>query len=216
VVIVFSFFSSRSQDTIHKADGSVIIAKVTEVNLHEIRYKKFDMQDGPDFVEARSGIKSIRYSNGTLESFEFDQPLKRTEVIAQDKPTEKLKLQQVGKRYKYGDLYLKETKMYRFVLQQNDPQLIKAVRKAKSSKWKKYISFGAIPCAADAIGSFLAYQLYSDPTFIAYNPNAAQSALIEGYAATGLAMICGAAGMSFNVIHKKHNKKVVDLYNSLP
>lgn len=172
------------------------------------------MQDGPDFVDLRSNIKSIRYVNGTLDN--FDLPVKKMDPVVQNKPSEKLKLEEAGKKYKYGDLYLKEMKMYRLVLQKNDPQLTKAVKKAKGSKWRKYIGFGVIPCAADAVSSMIAYNLYSNPSFIAYNPQSARTSLIEAYAASGLAVICGVVGISANVLHKKHNKKVVDLYNSLP
>jgi hypothetical protein len=46
-------------------DNSVVNAKVSEVGLNEIKYKKWDNLNGPDYVMPKSMIAMIIYENGT-------------------------------------------------------------------------------------------------------------------------------------------------------
>jgi hypothetical protein len=56
-------------DQIVLRNGDVIEAKVKEVGVNEIRYKKCDRQDGPDYTISKRDILSIKYSNGEVERF---------------------------------------------------------------------------------------------------------------------------------------------------
>ena len=56
-------------DQIVLRNGDVIEAKVKEVGVNEIRYKKCDRQDGPDYTISKREILSIKYSNGEIERF---------------------------------------------------------------------------------------------------------------------------------------------------
>ena len=172
------------------------------------------MPEGPDFVDLKSNIKGISYANGSYEDFHPVKPEPEKPVSAI--PVQKYKLEPDGKKFRYGDLYLKEMKMYRFVLQKNDPELSKAVKKAKSSKWKKYIGFGAIPFGAATILYYGVYKFYSDPSNSLYNPDLASAALYDTFTNAAVTVACGAIGITCNIQHKKHNKKVVDIYNALP
>ena len=50
-------------------NGDVIEAKVKEVGVNEIRYKKCDRPDGPDYTISKRDVLSIKYSNGEIERF---------------------------------------------------------------------------------------------------------------------------------------------------
>ena len=63
--LTFSF----SQDVITKKSGEDIQAKILEVAQNEIKYKKFDNQNGPSFSIAKSDILIVRYQNGTKDVF---------------------------------------------------------------------------------------------------------------------------------------------------
>ena len=56
-------------DLITLRNGEEIQARVVEIGIAEIKYKKCDMQEGPDFVSLKSDIFMIRYSNGRKELF---------------------------------------------------------------------------------------------------------------------------------------------------
>ena len=57
---------------IHK-DGTEIMAKITEINTSEIRYKRCDFIDGPTFVEKQNKVFMIKYSNGKSEMFKTEK-----------------------------------------------------------------------------------------------------------------------------------------------
>ena len=58
-----------SQDVIIKKSGDEIKAKITEVGLDIVRYKKFDHIEGPIYTIAKYEILIIRYENGTKDIF---------------------------------------------------------------------------------------------------------------------------------------------------
>lgn len=58
-----------AQDMITRKTGEEIMAKILEVNLTEIKYKKFDNPDGPTFTVLKSEVFMIKYENGTKDMF---------------------------------------------------------------------------------------------------------------------------------------------------
>lgn len=56
-------------DQIVLRNGDVVEAKVKEVGVNEIRYKKCDRPDGPDYTISKRDVLSIKYSNGEVERF---------------------------------------------------------------------------------------------------------------------------------------------------
>lgn len=68
-------FLAQAQDLIVKKDGSVIQAKVSEIGISEIKYKKWSNQDGPSYVISKNEILAINYQNGEKETFEDSSPI---------------------------------------------------------------------------------------------------------------------------------------------
>ncbi len=60
---------AMAQDVIVMKDQSTIMSKVLEITSTEIKYKKWDNQDGPLYSVSRSEIMSINYENGEVEFF---------------------------------------------------------------------------------------------------------------------------------------------------
>ena len=58
-----------AQDIIVTRDSKRIEAKVTEVNVDNVKYKIFDYQDGPVYTLQKSDIVTILYQNGLVETF---------------------------------------------------------------------------------------------------------------------------------------------------
>lgn len=56
------------QDVIVKKDSSTILSKVIEINNAEIKYKKWNNQEGSTYSISRSEVSSINYQNGTIET----------------------------------------------------------------------------------------------------------------------------------------------------
>ena len=63
-----------AQDVIVTKDAKKINAKVTEVNVDNIKYKNFDNLEGPTYTLPKSDIVTILYQNGQVETFETEKP----------------------------------------------------------------------------------------------------------------------------------------------
>lgn len=72
IVLALTFLSmySYAQDIIVKRDGSIIQAKVSEIDTSGVKYKKWTNQDGPTYVISKSDILAINYPNGEKDTFE--------------------------------------------------------------------------------------------------------------------------------------------------
>ena len=58
------------QDTIYlKNETSPIISKILEVNSIEIKYKKFNYQEGALFVINKEEVSKVHYENGDIETY---------------------------------------------------------------------------------------------------------------------------------------------------
>ncbi|NPA67128.1 MAG: hypothetical protein GXO50_00815 [Chlorobi bacterium] len=76
VVLIFVLFISVnafSQDIITKKNAEKIEAKVVEVGLDAVKYKKFSNQSGPTYVISKSDIHDILYENGTRDVFSSEE-----------------------------------------------------------------------------------------------------------------------------------------------
>src|ERR1035437_1108886 len=85
----------HAQDTIIKRNEEKIIAKIIEVNQNDIKYKRFDYQDGPTFTVVKWELKYIIYGNGVKESFENFSTPKAVEPPIKDD----LSIQPAGRFY---------------------------------------------------------------------------------------------------------------------
>lgn len=72
LLFVCVFLNVSAQDLITLKNGSDIKSKVTEINLTEIKYKKFDNLNGPIFTISKEDVLIIRYENGTKDIFSND------------------------------------------------------------------------------------------------------------------------------------------------
>ncbi|MEI6123591.1 MAG: DUF2846 domain-containing protein [Bacteroidota bacterium] len=64
-ILLFNFLSA--QDIIIKKNGDEISAKIQEVGITEIKYKKVDNPDGPLFSILKTEVFMIKFENGTKE-----------------------------------------------------------------------------------------------------------------------------------------------------
>ncbi len=59
--------SAFSQDKLYKKSGEVQSVKVKEIGVKTISYKRFDNQEGPDYVINRTEVERIVFQNGVEE-----------------------------------------------------------------------------------------------------------------------------------------------------
>lgn len=81
--LFFLFLTSLalySQDTIYTRRGEVINAKVEEVGIKNIKYKKASNSDGPLYTLGKSEITLIQYKNGSKDVFPVPETIVEPEV----------------------------------------------------------------------------------------------------------------------------------------
>ena len=68
---VFSLFVviAAAQDIITQNDGTDIKAKVTEVGLDQISYKKYSNPNGPTYIISKADVLMITFENGEREVY---------------------------------------------------------------------------------------------------------------------------------------------------
>ena len=71
-----------AQDMIVTKDSKKVDAKVTEINVDDVKYKRFDHLDGPTYTIPKSEIVTIIYQNGLVETFETEKPAQPTPTTA--------------------------------------------------------------------------------------------------------------------------------------
>jgi hypothetical protein len=62
-------FVTHSQDMLFYPDGSKLEVKVLEVLIDEIKYLKWNFQEGPIYTEEKKNLLMILYKNGETEVF---------------------------------------------------------------------------------------------------------------------------------------------------
>ena len=58
-----------AQDIITKPNGEELKVKVLEVTQSDVKYKRFDQQDGPIFTISKADIFMVKYQNGSKDIF---------------------------------------------------------------------------------------------------------------------------------------------------
>ena len=73
ILFVCSSNIIKAQDTLSTRYGENILVKVIEVGTTEVKYKKLDNLNGPDFTILKSDLLMIKYENGTSEMFSKEE-----------------------------------------------------------------------------------------------------------------------------------------------
>jgi len=69
VMMSLTPFGVVAQDVIVTRDSKRIEARVTEIDVNDIKYKNFNNIDGPVYVLSKANIVAIIYQNGNVETF---------------------------------------------------------------------------------------------------------------------------------------------------
>lgn len=70
LILFFVFCVTKlvAQDTLIFKNNEIQVVKILEIRTEEVKYKKLDNLDGPDFIIKKSELNQIQYSNGKVES----------------------------------------------------------------------------------------------------------------------------------------------------
>lgn len=219
LLFALSFFIGKSiaQDTIVKRSSEIIVAKILEISSTEIRYKKFDFQDGPTYIEMKSKVQMIHYANGMKETFE-EEKVEKTEIkIADTKDDYIVKETPVSNRIdmwgqsrfrQKGTIY-NEREIQNILLKTNDKKIMSLVGKAKDAKKAQYFGFAGIPLGIGAGGLLLASAVYGGNNYYGFEPSYLAGAAVCAVAA----IACPAIAITFKTKRNNCNRAAVKMYN---
>ena len=129
----------NGQDTIYFKDKSVISSKIIEIGITEIQYRKFDNLSGPIYNVLKNTVKSIKYSNGEIDSLSFVASTNK-EIVQIEKNQSKIgqsKLQLSGMNLYYEGSKLGIRKTNQLIesnsLTENQRNLIMEIKNVKST-----------------------------------------------------------------------------------
>ena len=147
---LFYVSTLTAQDTIVKINGDVIPAKITEVGTNALTYKKWDNQEGPNFVDFKTDIKYIRYSNGQRQVFNDKIPeinsVKAPKATGIENTTGKNTIEFMNKKYTLNGQKIGRSDVDRLLEKSTNPAVIIAYKTAKTTKTiQKIMGLTSIP-----------------------------------------------------------------------
>lgn len=219
--LFFSFFitvlavNAYAQDTIIKTSGDKVVAKITEITPAEIKYKRFDFQDGPSYIESKSSVKEIHFSNGMVEVITAPQqyvntaPKTTNTVVGLMPPPQNKKIELWGSRFRYNGYYMHENELHTMLLGTKDKRLINLVGKAKDAKSMQYIGFAGIAFGIASYVFFIKSLLFNSSRSGLYN----QTDLTTSGLCLAAAITCPIISGVSKARRNQYNREAVRLYN---
>jgi hypothetical protein len=215
-VFCFIQFLLNAQDTIYKRTGEIISAKVLEINIGEISYKRSDLLDGPLFIINKNEIKKIKYVTGTIDSFLVVKEIgKRQILITNPIVSENNNLIRTSIRrgvYLYQGGRISDKKVLFLANEKNKYWKNKEIElNISSSKRKKTLQY-VIGNAGLGIGVI---GVYGSLIAIASSSgsNDAFSSAIVALASAGIVVSSQIVSFSYKLKRIKNSDKVAELYN---
>ena len=195
------------QDTIVMRNNKIIPAVINEVSSTQIKYKQADMPDGPVFIVEKSEIEKIKYKNGQTETM-VQVPSTVVVTQAPAKPSKGpfivpgADFIPLEKKQTYDGKVIGDGRMYRIMDLQKDPELIAITARARKSKGRRYIGFGALPALGAAVGYTYGGIEIGE-----------HAVVVIGGIAGAAAIALGTTGLICNIRYKKFKAKAVAFYN---
>ncbi len=144
ILFLIVSFSSFSQDTIVLHNNDKILCKIIDISSIDVKFKKFENIDGPDYLESKSNIHQIRFNSGLVETFEKE--VKQEIIVKKELPKLDERVDLIGKRFYYqgGEFGYSEIKKEVFSKSSN-PKVKSLLRKKKINDVVYYSAFIGAP-----------------------------------------------------------------------
>ena len=209
-------FLVNAQDSIYKRNGEIIPAKVLEININEISYKRVDLLQGPLFIINKNEIKKIKYVTGTIDSFlVIHQIVANPMVINHPVLLNNDQIHTSARRgvYLYQARRISDRKVLFLANAKNqvwkNKEIEQNVISCKRNKTLQYV-IGNVGLGIGAIGLFgslIAIESIS-------NSNDAYTIAVIAAASAGILVSSQIVSFSYKLKRLKHSDKIMELYNN--
>ncbi|MES2514178.1 MAG: hypothetical protein V4580_08530 [Bacteroidota bacterium] len=213
VVLLLCAFLVSAQDTIYFKNKTVVVARITEVGVSEIKYQRADNLDGPNYLSSKAEIFLIKYFNGVTDSIKVVEPV--VKFVEYKENPDKIRLR--GNRMKYHDRTIHDREMKSVVMSLSSPEtqitLKKEFKKLNEYKLKEAVLAPALfACGARIHFAALGSAFGANGGAGSENTSNLVSAFIIGAALR-------ISGHVVNIVYrnKKKSKRedIVNIYNSI-
>ena len=222
LLIVCACCQLQAQDTIVKRNGIMVPAKILEIGIRDISYKRADNPDGPLIIESKNEIAKIRYANGRVDTFAVSINYAPNPVIQSPQvstySSNTSNYIEAGPRpgsFYYKDRILSEKNMLLLAETKNlscrNKELRSEIEKTRNARTIQYVTgFSSL-----GIGLLSIYTL-SYGTSSSTNSSASNNSLAWSFASINLVIGSQIASNIFKGLRAKHSRRVAQLYNTCP
>ncbi len=204
--LLCTFFSQAwSQDTLVKRSGEKMLVKVLEVNTTDIKFKRFNNQDGPEYSIYKTEVQYIVYSNGLRENYDKELPPPvpaPPTVIVQAAPAE-------DENGRYDNIKMSESDLFARAEKQKDPKIKLLAKETKARKSAQY-GLGAGGLFLGVASSFIFLSSLTQNSGSQVNIHDREVATVM---ALQLALVCEVSSLCFKIERKNHNALLLDAFN---
>ncbi len=88
ILLIATSTISYAQDTIIQGNKDVILANILEISSTQIKYRRFDLPDGPVYTVKREDIEKINYKNGMTDNFNSEKPTEKQIKLTTNEPVD--------------------------------------------------------------------------------------------------------------------------------
>lgn len=219
-IFLLSQFLLNAQDTIYKRSGEVVPAKIYEININEISYRRSDLLDGPLFISSKNDIKKIKYNNGAIDSFIVVKEVVEKPVSKNRNPVYVIQnytndIQPTFRKgiYMYQGQQISDGRVVNLALEKNlfwkNDDINYFAKEYKKCKTLQYsIGFGGAAVGAISMTGSLISTTYNSSS---NNDNAISAVIFAAGTSVLVASQIISASFKFRAI--KHSNKLAELFN---
>jgi hypothetical protein len=221
VVFFTSLIAVKSQDLIIKKTGDEVKAKILEIGSAEIKYKRYDFQDGPIYTISKSEVVLIRYENGINEVISTTTTPTTptpTEVVPQYvAPTTPVEKTSSKIEYKYGSYsqngrYVSKSRVLNILKTVNDSEINRLLKKARNKKTTGTVIATALGVPLMVVGTLTLLRGIMIDNSGVTDPDAGGIMAVGGVMA-GTGILLQFTNIGFQVKSKSMVDKAIAIYN---
>ncbi len=228
-IVTFLFFANilcyYSQDTIKFRNNEVKQVKVSEVGINDVKYRRFDNPEGPQYIANKNDISFIKYQNGHKDTFGIAAPavVASAPSVSQSSPSSfsssAPRLISVdGSRLVYGGRGLGDSKLFRLIDEYQYPKtktiMLDHFKTYKKYKRNQYIS-GFVGLGVGVLAPYIGLMT----SLFSIDPNSGSSDFTPFVAGIAIGATVGITGGVLSSIckHKRtaEKREIARLYNEM-
>lgn len=209
-----------AQDTIYKRTGELVSAKILEINIKEISYKRTDLPDGPLIIVNKNDIRKIKYATGMVDSFAIIKPDPPRQVfvntpsyVYQDNNNLIHPSLRKG-TYQYMGHRISDRNVLLLAIEKNQQWKNKEIDlNISASRRNKALQY-SIGYAGAFIGGLGVYSCILAIDMSSRNPTGESAAVVGCLLSAGVLVSSQIVSFTYKLKRVKHADKVAELYNN--